>query len=179
MDTATVVAVITSVVAALTSIGVLVLQIIQMRRYVKLESEVKRVTTELDQTLNRLHRASELSREIYSCQLRNIRYLSSLWAEIAQERREGDQQAVWENPLKYQHLGAEAENLAKSNVHMRELHATANVIGDNELKQLVQQLDEWIKNIQPDSQADDLNRITEQVQERIYFLIDQRLSSKN
>ena len=39
-------------VAVLISLAVLVLQIIQMMRYVKLESEVNRIATELEQTLS-------------------------------------------------------------------------------------------------------------------------------
>lgn len=168
MDTAT--------IAALISLGVLVLQIIQVMRYVRLESEVKRVTTELDQTLNRLHRALELTHEIY---VQQIRYFRFYWPLLNQINQEGPK-SFWRDQAKYEHVSAEAEHLARLNGNMIELRAITNAFGDIELKQLGERLNGWIGN--PDQHAqiqlEEFHKLIGEIQERIYHLIDKRLSSR-
>lgn len=161
-------------IAVLISFAVLLLQILQVVRYVRLEAEVKRVTTELDQTLNRLHRALELTREIHLCITRAQLYLDPLVFQI-------NQQELWKDPAKYEHVVRQGENTASVQSYMIELKATANVIGDTELNQRVQEFDDWKRDLQPGSQGDkvnDLNKVIEKIQERNLLLINSRLSAK-
>jgi len=165
----------TETVAVLISFAVLVLQIYQVSRYVKLETEVKRVTAELDQTLDRLHRTLEITRKIYVSLIRYYRFFGPLLNQINQE----GPKSFWKDQAKYEHASAEAEQMATLNGYMIELRAITNAFGNEELKQLVERLNTWIVN--PDqhaqTQLDEFHKLVGEVQEKIYHLIDERLSS--
>ncbi len=163
-------------VAVLISFAVLVLQVIQMMRYVRLEGEVKRVTTELDQTLNRLQRALELTREIYVGQ---ILYHRFHWPLLNEINKDG-QARFWGNQAKYEHVRSEAEAIARLNSFSLELEAIAGTVQDLELGELALRIGDWIDNPQLYSETPlgEFHSLVQKTEERIYRLIDKRLSPK-
>lgn len=171
-------------VTILISFAVLVLQIVQVVRYVRLVAEVERVTTELDQTLNRLHRAIELTREVYSCVFRATEYLDSLAFQVFREY-EKDKEVLWQDQARYQHIVRQAENNASLYSTLIELKAISNVIGDDELKALIGAIDQWMQHFNPAAnqgerveKVKELGEIIKAIQEKILELINLRLSAR-